>query len=1095
MVRLIEKLKNKIEELRKVSKQGRIESHSIHKADLRLNFDDKKRVQQEEEYLKQEQERKRIEEALRKQDELRIKEEQERLKVQEQQRTLQNGPVKLYFDNQNRFHIYYGDNELTKGAGLNTGIFSEGNWYGSVNSKARIQKPSSEEMLIHLSHNQIPLTQIWHLKLGPEGILSWEVDMHLRESLRIDQRNASFFLSKAYKNWFAPPAKEGKFPSSFGYQWQGMTSHEDKPEFIGVFSDLQELPSVVLRNSRDSKGLLLVHNSDLNLSSRVLEIKFEEEKEFYQPGTHPFLKAAIQLYPDKSILKEECLRQEQQRTLQNGPVKLYFDNQNRFHIYYGDNELTKGAGLNTGIFSEGNWYGSVNSKARIQKPSSEEMLIHLSHNQIPLTQIWHLKLGPEGILSWEVDMHLRESLRIDQRNASFFLSKAYKNWFAPPAKEGKFPSSFGYQWQGMTSHEDKPEFIGVFSDLQELPSVVLRNSRDSKGLLLVHNSDLNLSSRVLEIKFEEEKEFYQPGTHPFLRAAIQFYIDKGVLEDILNRMKQEREAELKKQEEEERKKQEEEERKKQEEERKRQEELEKKERAYIEFKEEIESITPNESNSIYIFDDCEELHDKINSCPGNFRKSIAKIKIAQKGSLNIKIGISRFNFFKLNAIAQFCSTLMNNRLDLRSLSLNPFPVHNFYSHFKEYIKELNVRLKPNKITLFLHDEKLLDLLYSISSQADHYNEKDLIRLLGLITEHPFIGPQTIVLDTYHRCNTNCVHCWIHNPKRKLAPGVNNLKMGLALFKNIVDDAVKLLCDEIIFQGDGEPLLDSRFFEMVRYARDRGLKVLFFTNGILLDKEKAKKIIDLEINEIFCSLPAGTDKTYARINSSQTKNTFHKIVDNLRNLIVLRNNLKRNKPLLQISHVIHNLNYHELEEMSRMDVYIGADKARFYLVRLDENIEFLKLNSRCIEAIKRSLKKIAPYFRKRDIELQDNINFQLRNYDPSTGYWSKDKFLKTGCPVGWFFSLILARGEVSLCCHLRIIDYLKRKSFQDIWNSKSYNKFRVQAKYLMKNNNATFLNGVKLYDKFCNHCDTHQVILNIRKLINKYKLGGFLKESI
>ncbi|MFC1514914.1 radical SAM protein [Candidatus Omnitrophota bacterium] len=499
-----------------------------------------------------------------------------------------------------------------------------------------------------------------------------------------------------------------------------------------------------------------------------------------------------------------------------------------------------------------------------------------------------------------------------------------------------------------------------------------------------------------------------------------------------------------------------------------------------------------DDTSVYLFGDSHELHDRIVGKSGDFQRSITRIRGIKRGDFKIKIGISKFNFFRLGEIAQFSSSLMGRRLDLRSVSMNFFPVKRLYSHFNEYVKELNMRIGPKQIQFFLTDERVPDLLRAVSLQADQYNEKDLLRLLGVLAEHPFIGPQTIVLDTFHRCNTNCVHCWIHSPKRKLDPALRNLKMELPLYKKIVDDAAELLCDEIIIQGDGEPLLDSRFMDIIRYARAKGLKVIFFTNGILLDEKKAKKIIDLEINEIFCSLPAGSDTTYARINSMQSKETFHKIVTNLKNFISLRSRLKKERPLLQISHVIHNFNFHELEAMAKIDAQIGADKARFYLARLDKNIKSLKIKPAHVRAMRKSLIKVEPYLRKKHIELQDNIYFQLKNYNSATGYWSENKFLRSGCPVGWFFSLILAEGEVSMCCHLRVVDYLRGgRYFKEVWNSESYNRFRIQAKFLMKNKKVTFPNGVKLYDEFCSHCDTHQVILRIHQLLRKYGLKQFL----
>ena len=1130
-------------------------------------------------------------------------------------KTIRRDDLELRVDARNRVRLFFKGVELTKSSGFNSLVLFDGIWHSLSESRVKTRKIAQDKIALFIKFRNMPLIQHWLIELGPCSQINWNIEIEVEKTLRIDAVKAVAFFSKYYGTWFNAKAQENRFPhftegQKICYETKGL-------DFIGLKARDPQIPSLAFK-ADGFPFTVAIQNTDLDLSSRVFEIQFEEEKELYQPGIYPYLKASFQLYPDKAVLEDTLIkiRQEQERkrqeeekkkqeeertrqederkkqeeerkrqerkkqeeekrlkeedeklsTFKKGPIRLYLDIHNRFHIYYKDNEITKGMGLNAGIFSEGNWYGSSDSQIKVEKPSSDEMLFYFTHNKLPVVQTWHLRFLTEGIMEWEVRMRIKEPLRIDRRNASLFLSKAYEGWIMPP-EEGKFPSGFGPEWLRMcASYVNKPDFAGLYSSMADLPDITLKNPKDSKCSFLIQNTDLDLSSRVFEIQFEEEKELYQPGIYPYLKASFQLYPDKAVLEDILikirqkeerkrqeqerirqeeERKKQEeekkrqeeerkrleeqerkrqeqeriRQEEEKKRQEEERKRSEEQERKRQEEERIRQEQEQKRQederkrqerewkkheekikrlqekikKAYVRPGETIELVTLKQSyikndDSVYIYGDNEELHNRISSRKGDFKKIISKIKSGI--NKNIKIGISRFNFFKLNEIAQFCSSLMGRRLDLRSVALNPLPLKRLYLNFFDYIKELNARIGSDRIEFFLKDEKLLDLLYAVSSQANQYNERELLRLLGVISEHAFIGPQTIVLDTYHRCNANCIHCWIHTPRRKLSPELINLKMDFSLYKNIVDDAAGLLCDEIIIQGDGEPLLDNRFLEMVQYARDRGLKVIFFTNAVLLDKKKAERITELEIDEIYCSLPAGTDKTYAVINSKQSKETFHKITHNLKNFISLRDRLKRNKPLLQMTHVIHDLNHHELEEMARLDAYIGADKARFYLARLDENIKFLKIKPAHIETIKKSLRKVTSCLKKERIELQDNIWFQLENYNCKTGGWSGSKFLKSGCPVGWFFCLILAKGELSMCCHLRVVDYLGDKSFKEAWNSGAYNKFRIQAKYIMKNKDITFRNGLKLYDQYCNNCDTHQVILRINELLKKYDLKQF-----
>ncbi|MDD5560767.1 MAG: radical SAM protein [Candidatus Omnitrophica bacterium] len=1032
-------------------------------------------------------------------------------------RTISQEGLRLWIDEENRFRIYYKDNEITKWFGLSTGIFSDGKWYSSSDCSLKIEKVSQGEFFIYFNFTPLPLIQVWHLVLMPQNIISWDVHIQLKDSLRVDRRNAALFLSKNYQEWTVPLAQDN-FQTEFTKEWTNIVLSENNPDFIGVISSSQDFPSITLKNDGGPNTELAIQNTDERFSARVLKMQLEEKEEIYSSGTYRYFKAIIEFYPDKIILEdklqeiresyergiflqqeeerkrqeelaeeerkrqeelaeeerkrqeelaeEERKRQEERkaqekrnRTLQNSNLKIYIDEENRVHIYNNGSEITKWWGLYTRILSEGRWFGSSDSEAQIDNLSSQELVAHLTHKHLPITYRWHLVLKDNNLL-WEESIQVRDSLRIDQSNASLFLSKGYNDWFSR-AKMGGFPA-FSPEFKDIHLIQRKPFFIGLTSHLKDFPSILLYVRHIGKDdVLTIQNSDAIVSSRVLTAAHEEKKELIHPGVYPNFKISIKFYKDVSVLERVMNRFN----------------------------------------RRLVKSSDvfqlaenlELDSLKTHtvEDNEVFVFGDSQIIHDRISGTTGDFEKVISKLKLPFQRRISIKIGISKYNFFRLNEIAQFYSNLINQRVDLRCVTLDIFPVKKLYTNFIEYVKELQLRIQTDNISFFLKDQDLPQLLHTVSSQADQYNEKDLIRLLGVIVEHPFIGPQTIVIDTFHKCNTNCIHCWIHTPVRKLSvPGVK-AKMDFELFKGIVDNAVELLCDEIIFQGDGEPLLDDRFFEMAGYARDKGLKVLFFTNAILLDEEKAKKIVDLEINEIFCSLPAGTEETYARINSSRTKETFHKVVNNLKHLMHLREKSGKNKPLLQMTHVIHNLNYHELGEMAKIDALIGADKTRFYLARLDKNIKSLQLEAEHISFLRKSLKDVEQFLKKEDIELQNNIKFQLENYNPTTGDWSEELPFRLGCPVGWFFSLILAKGDVSICCHLRIIDSINGKCFKEIWNSGEYNKIRIQAKYIAENKEATLANGIKLYDEFCKHCDTHQVIFRINELMDKYSLSKFL----
>ncbi|MHB8154986.1 MAG: radical SAM/SPASM domain-containing protein [Candidatus Omnitrophota bacterium] len=504
----------------------------------------------------------------------------------------------------------------------------------------------------------------------------------------------------------------------------------------------------------------------------------------------------------------------------------------------------------------------------------------------------------------------------------------------------------------------------------------------------------------------------------------------------------------------------------------------------------------DQGHSVSVFADFEELHERITGERESFKKNIDKIRdLIDKGKkINLNISLSRYNFARLNEMVEFSLGLLDKKIEFPPMTFKPFPVKDIAQNFIDHVKEVNRQVECCGITISIIDKELMEILNTIGlhAQANADREKDLLRLLGVISEQVFLGPQTIVFDPFHRCNAKCQHCWVHTPQVKHPDEFLNRKFDFEIFKQVVNDASSMLTDGIILQGDGEPLMYENFMPMLRYARSKGLGVLFFTNGILLDEDKAKEVIELGVNEIYCSFPAGTAEIYEKIAAIQPAETFYKIKNNLKRFMELRKESGRDKPRLIVSHVIHTMNYHQLVEMAKMDVQIAPDAVRFYLIRLDVMNKFLQLKPKEVEAIKKQVPIIKEIFKKENIDFIDNFEFQLDNYDENTGAWSKNFFLKHGCTIGWYFNLIPAKYDMSFCCHLRTVGYVDKRSFKDIWNSTEYWRWRRQAKYLKENKDEKFINGQVLYDEHCDHCDNHQTILKTIDELKKYDLYKYYK---
>ena len=86
----------------------------------------------------------------------------------------------------------------------------------------------------------------------------------------------------------------------------------------------------------------------------------------------------------------------------------------------------------------------------------------------------------------------------------------------------------------------------------------------------------------------------------------------------------------------------------------------------------------------------------------------------------------------------------------------------------------------------------------------------------------------------NRCNLRCKHCFV-NAGNEIKNELNEEQKYKAIDK-LYDFGVK----KITFSG-GEPLLDKNLFDYMNYAKDKGLRIGFLTNGLLLDEDKINKL--------------------------------------------------------------------------------------------------------------------------------------------------------------------------------------------------------------------------------------------------------------
>jgi len=116
---------------------------------------------------------------------------------------------------------------------------------------------------------------------------------------------------------------------------------------------------------------------------------------------------------------------------------------------------------------------------------------------------------------------------------------------------------------------------------------------------------------------------------------------------------------------------------------------------------------------------------------------------------------------------------------------------------------------------------------------------------------------------------------------------------------------------IYLQGWGEPLLNDNFFHMVRICKDRGKRVGFTTNGMLLTEETIQTLIDLQLDIICISLAGTTAGTHDQIRKGTD---FNRIIVHLERLQEMKAERNSRFPAVHFAYLMLKSNFHELKNI-------------------------------------------------------------------------------------------------------------------------------------------------------------------------------------
>jgi MoaA/NifB/PqqE/SkfB family radical SAM enzyme len=311
------------------------------------------------------------------------------------------------------------------------------------------------------------------------------------------------------------------------------------------------------------------------------------------------------------------------------------------------------------------------------------------------------------------------------------------------------------------------------------------------------------------------------------------------------------------------------------------------------------------------------------------------------------------------------------------------------------------------------------------------------------------GPKVAFIEVTNRCNLLCQTCTRTYLERE------PLKtLSLNDFISIAEQFPQL--ERALLHGIGEPLLNPKLPEIIRYLKARKAEVIINSNGTLLTEKWQRNLIESGLDQYRCSIDGASDASYARIRGVPL---LPRLKKGLEGLVKTKLSLGSSTPRISIWCVATHENLLELPDLVRMAASLGVSEV--YMQRM------VYFAGQPKEQYGMARETLAIFGEEDTVETR--VIEECTQLSAGLGI----KFLASGgrdakqslaaarpadfspwqaCLRPWTTAYITANGNCLPCCiapfatndyESLILGNLFEQPFEEIWNAPHYQQFRTK----------------------------------------------------
>lgn len=355
-------------------------------------------------------------------------------------------------------------------------------------------------------------------------------------------------------------------------------------------------------------------------------------------------------------------------------------------------------------------------------------------------------------------------------------------------------------------------------------------------------------------------------------------------------------------------------------------------------------------------------------------------------------------------------------------------------------------------------------------------------------------PVRIELHPTNRCNLKCRFCWQSAAKEQ----DYSLELSDQKLFDTVHEAGQWGVKEWIVSGGGEPLVrKSATLNVLRLIKRYNMWGQLTTNGVLLDEESTKQVVDIGWDQIQFSIDGPDAGTHDYLRG--VKGTFKKAIENAKILSYCKEKDNKSNPYLGFNTILNRLNYDKIPEMIELCHEVGFQLIYFepiYPGYLEK--ERLTLNEDEKEELQGYIKKAVDKAKK--LKVSTNIrNFYKKHLIDKDHFeetviketkQDKHPYIKVPCYQPWYLMGIKGCGLAGCCSTFEIGERIQNKTLKEVWNGPIFNKIRQDMlskklpSYCSKCSVVVVMDNKEIRERLKENLKGKSIIRNIQKWMKK-----------